>query len=442
MGTYYVRKTGHDDTGDGSTGNPWLTLGKAIATITIGGGHTIIMGDGTYAEGGAGIFYIDRAFASLVTVQSESADPTKVLITGNSDANWNTVIGSWGAPCTNMTFTNLTFTSRLGTNLSPVRFMHGSNSTFNNCLFVAIGSESYGCFCIYLTSDTGNSAGLYLNSCAASCTGAGSVTGFSCAGDSLANMARLSDVVLTDCYTHIKGTAIVCNNLQGFQIVRGTYISDTSYAGQIGTDNGHVGDTINVTGTIDGATFTNLGGNGHGLLVGAHCDAVTVKHCTVSGVSHGIVIKECTNCVVQYNHVNQVGNATGIYFRGSNSNTVQYNEVRRTGSGATVGLITLAAGNTGNKCASNIFTYNRLWEQAGGPLFDWQTAGDNGGNVCDYNKYRVYAPSTWGNVRGTSINGLPALQTAWAGYGDGSNDSHSGPWPDGIFLPGKHWALG
>lgn len=46
--TYYVSTTGNDATGDGSIGNPWLTLYKATSTVT--SGNTIHVNAGTYIE--------------------------------------------------------------------------------------------------------------------------------------------------------------------------------------------------------------------------------------------------------------------------------------------------------------------------------------------------------------------------------------------------------
>lgn len=46
--TYYVRKTGNDTTGDGSSGNPWLTVYKGLTTIA--NTDTLKIGDGTYNE--------------------------------------------------------------------------------------------------------------------------------------------------------------------------------------------------------------------------------------------------------------------------------------------------------------------------------------------------------------------------------------------------------
>lgn len=46
--TYYVATTGNDTTGDGSSGNPWLTIQKGINTAS--GGDTVFVTAGTYAS--------------------------------------------------------------------------------------------------------------------------------------------------------------------------------------------------------------------------------------------------------------------------------------------------------------------------------------------------------------------------------------------------------
>lgn len=48
-GTIYVRKTGNDSTGNGTSGNPYLTIGRGLQALNAaGGGRTLIVGDGTY----------------------------------------------------------------------------------------------------------------------------------------------------------------------------------------------------------------------------------------------------------------------------------------------------------------------------------------------------------------------------------------------------------
>src|ERR1035438_2500084 len=46
--TYYVSAGGNDGTGDGSAGNPWLTIQNAVTAVS--SGATINVAAGTYVE--------------------------------------------------------------------------------------------------------------------------------------------------------------------------------------------------------------------------------------------------------------------------------------------------------------------------------------------------------------------------------------------------------
>lgn len=65
--TYYVRKTGND-TNPGTTGSPWLTIGKAASSMVAG--DTVIVGDGDYNE------HVTEATSgtsgNLITYQAEN----------------------------------------------------------------------------------------------------------------------------------------------------------------------------------------------------------------------------------------------------------------------------------------------------------------------------------------------------------------------------------
>lgn len=50
MANYYIATTGNDTTGNGSSGNPWATISKAVASSTAG--DTIVMAAGTYTQSG------------------------------------------------------------------------------------------------------------------------------------------------------------------------------------------------------------------------------------------------------------------------------------------------------------------------------------------------------------------------------------------------------
>jgi hypothetical protein len=73
VATYYVRTTGNDSTGDGSTGNPWATPGKAV-DAGLSAADVVKIGPGTYtlttATPGAG---------GPVSISGESENTTPII---------------------------------------------------------------------------------------------------------------------------------------------------------------------------------------------------------------------------------------------------------------------------------------------------------------------------------------------------------------------------
>ena len=89
--TYYVRTNGNDTTGDGSNGNPWQTVTKALSTVSVAGGHTInptyeqvCQGDTQHAE----VILVDFdemqvTYSQLLDVFFATHDPTTLNRQGN-----------------------------------------------------------------------------------------------------------------------------------------------------------------------------------------------------------------------------------------------------------------------------------------------------------------------------------------------------------------------
>lgn len=78
----YVRVNGNDSTGDGSTGNPYLTLSKAITQSRSGGDKTIILGSGYYWNTDVSLTTSDHG----LTIKSESG--TVILVGGQQIPSW------------------------------------------------------------------------------------------------------------------------------------------------------------------------------------------------------------------------------------------------------------------------------------------------------------------------------------------------------------------
>jgi hypothetical protein len=82
----HVMKTGDDGTGDGSFGNPYLTISEAVDQASAAGGITIWVHEGTYAENdGSGYFLqSNESFTSTLTIAAVPGD--RVVWTAASGA--------------------------------------------------------------------------------------------------------------------------------------------------------------------------------------------------------------------------------------------------------------------------------------------------------------------------------------------------------------------
>lgn len=180
--TYYVRTDGHN-TADGTqdsadtTHGAWLTVQKAVDTIT--GGDTVLIADGTYAEGT--LLTVRTAltdYPSMVYICSQSADPTKVTIkSSGGGSSENTRIGS-----ANVTWSNVTFSTAAASDTSVIRLRNSTNGWWYGCNFV-LASPNAGVKGIYVlvntaltnqhfincnitqTGNTNSCDGIYLTAC-------------------------------------------------------------------------------------------------------------------------------------------------------------------------------------------------------------------------------------------------------------------------------------
>lgn len=84
IATQYVNtSTGNDTTGNGSSGSPWKTIGKALSTLPqiIEQNYVINVADGTYAEAIA-ITNKTSAGTGTISLVGNSATPANVVLTG------------------------------------------------------------------------------------------------------------------------------------------------------------------------------------------------------------------------------------------------------------------------------------------------------------------------------------------------------------------------
>ncbi len=125
--TYYIDPAGHDDTGDGSVGNPWLTLRKATTTVTTG--NTIHVNAGTYVETlqsplAAGVSIIGEGITSILTAPALTGSPL-ILLQGAAE-------GENG----NQSISYLYFDGSDTTSYAAISIYGRKNVSVHHCTFV------------------------------------------------------------------------------------------------------------------------------------------------------------------------------------------------------------------------------------------------------------------------------------------------------------------
>lgn len=129
MATYYISPTGNDTTGNGSSGNPWLTISKAYNSSTPG--DTIYLLPGTFN-------------AENVTVQNRTitaASPLTTLVNGGGTQK--VLTANLTCAISNISFFGMTYGDTSGViqiNYAGV----GNNLTVENCLFYNIAGYMSG----------------------------------------------------------------------------------------------------------------------------------------------------------------------------------------------------------------------------------------------------------------------------------------------------------
>ncbi len=486
MATYYVATTGNDTTGNGSTGNRWATISKALATVVAG--DTVNVGTGTYAEstGGGGFFSVTQIFASDVIIQSEAGTASDVVITGASNATYNTLI-QWGS--VHIRWKNLTFAMRVGTNAHAIRVTEAVNHAFEGCRFITTsdaggvrtgvallpsGATTIDTFtflnCIWSQTGTYAADAISMNGTVSApirnitftnpnitavrigiaaygtvttmTITNGSVTSSAsdavfCAG-TLTNMAAtwsisgLTATGSTSCITCAFVTGLTLTDIVASGSSLGTKVTDTTTCvvtrGTYTSVSG-VALELGVDGETGGAVTGSISSatikstSSHALLIGAGCSGVTVTDCTVHGGDHGFVVKECSGTVLTGNILFS-GSLTALYFKGAIGATASGNRIVSTISGSRA--VQVLAGGTGNKSGTISVTNNTIIALGAGNIFYWgSSTDDSGGSVCNNNYYLLTSTGNFGTVNGTVVTTLSTVRTAWAAYGAPTNDSTS-----------------
>ena len=422
MGTYYVRKSGNDGTGDGSTGAPWLTINKALATVPITGGHTILVGNGTYAEDtGPGLNYlmVQRQFVDYVTVQPELGAAGDVTLTNGAVTTYCLRLDA--SQYVRFKWLKITSTSHLNDAYCSLIYMTGAvmnHFEFIGCT-LTVNSTALGTQWCWLHQ--GIVVHVVFDSCTIRQTGANEVVGIRCNRAT----AAIDDIQVLNCNIQLVGTCVYgFDHVTNF-VVDGGYYESTG-AGIPSISIGYDGSSAGaVTGFVKNAVIKSAAS--HALLIGSGTSNVEAAYNTICAGDNGIVIKENSGANVHNNKI--IGCAAtqnGIYCKAATNPVIQYNQII-----VPAGNCTKVGQNssTTNKSSGVTFRYNTCKVICStGHLIWWGgAADDSGGGVCDYNKYRSgSAMAAWGAVRADAdVNNLAELRAAWVGYGDGSNDSHS-----------------
>lgn len=424
MTTYFVRKDGNDTTGNGSTGTPWASIAKALATISAAGGHTVKVGAGTYNEfvGGLAYLYVTAAFADWVTIEPEVAGAS-VIVQGNGHTSYTLRFSG----ATYINFKNLTISDDVEKDNATVFWgdvVAGNNITFTGCTITGTKTANGKWLVFASISGTNNLNTITFTGCTLNQGDARQTIGVSLRRT--AATATLNAVTLTNCNITTQGVGFLARGVTNLTVSGGSF--QTSIAGgialQVGDDAATGG--IATTGIITGAYAQSA--LSHGVLVGNGAAAFTVSACTIVGGDFGLIIKENTGAIATNNNISG-GSTSALRFKAAVGVTATGNTV----SNSAANCVSATAGDTGNKCGTITFTQNKVLGTGTAALFAWGgDVADSGGCVVDYNRYRPYGTAKFGAVRGDAdVQTLAELRAAWAGYGDGSNDSHSSLWVSG-----------
>ena len=452
----YIATTGDDTNGDGSEGNPWKTLDKALdeaeilAASDVG---TVHMAAGTYAEAndtmrGKWVFCIHWVMTNRVTVQYDGADPADVKIhADNSYAFYNTVLSCCGqGSCSNITFKNVTFDcetgSKLALTLSSGAFSAESVTItgmhFDGCRFVA-GDGAANVSAIYAAHHAVVTAmsDIEFKDCTFTVE-AGSNAGTVVRLTSATDLSGVTDFRILNCTIDCASVANVNGGIldipvtAGYKVDRLNVVNGADEGLWFGSQRaaGHAGNTL--VGTIDRVSVTTTGD--HGLCFGAlsTSTSLTARGCYSSTAGHALILKGSRNVVVENSLV--IGTAWAgtapLLFKGATGCTVQSNFVSSAAQ-RTIQNYDAAGWNTSNCVVkNNIF---RIDTANAAYMFLWYSDNDAGGNTFDNNVYDVVQSGN-ANPMGVVMEAAAAaanlatladLTTAWTSGSYPNNDAAS-----------------
>jgi len=92
---FYIATTGSDTTGDGSSGTPWLTLGKALSYLAdkwLAGTVTIQFGDGTHTQAAVTVNHPQGVLLTIKGTNTYAKTMSSVQSSSGGSAAWSVII--------------------------------------------------------------------------------------------------------------------------------------------------------------------------------------------------------------------------------------------------------------------------------------------------------------------------------------------------------------
>lgn len=195
MADWYIATTGNDTTGDGSSGNPYLTLAKAHTVAA--SGDTVYVAAGTYT-------LATLAFAKNITIVGAGA--TTTIFSAVAAVVWNTT--NW-----NVTVSGITFLNTSTTNFKSENCTTSHAITMTSCIIKSLTATTTNS--LFSNYNNSNRCTITLNYCLLIPTTATSTNLF---------YARsYATYVFTGCVVYCNDTDLV--NL--FNVVGGTFVVAT-----------------------------------------------------------------------------------------------------------------------------------------------------------------------------------------------------------------------
>jgi parallel beta-helix repeat protein len=287
--TYYVSKSGADESGrDGSSSEPWLTIGYAVERAEVGTGDVIEVGDGVYEE--------NIPIYKSITLQGATA-PSPPSIVGAVLGGPGTSGGHFDLRANDITVDGFTFDAHAAPGIGAVNSTSGHTIT-NNYFYkrgrgVFFGDGSEACTITNNTIDQSGECGLFI----------GGTGGHTIQGNTILNSGDHA-IDIRNSVT----TTVTINN--GNQI----------------TGNTNNGISISGPATVDGNTITGNGANG--ISIDGNTTGVTVSNNTQidNNGEHGIKVYGSATISGNTIHMN---NNNGVYVTCSatiDNNTITNNQ--------------------------------------------------------------------------------------------------------------------